>query len=379
MTYLDKEIEYALQIIHHRNELDDLEVCEWLKSSEHQLLLEDIALWGRVADDGNVGNVEEAKSLVDRKIRRRRQRIYLKLSVVAASVVVFFAVGVLFFTRNEPVMTIARTEKGDFISLTLANGEVINLDLQQGEVFRGNAGIIVNDSLRGLECDKIAGLHSDTVVAWNVLKVPVGQTYHISLADGTQVWLNAATELQFPTRFCKDLRHVKLRGEAYFEVSKNVGRPFIVELDSNTNIEVLGTSFNVKAYEDDDKVEALLEKGKILMVANGRSVGLTPGELGIYERGGEISLYRPDRLETHTAWRSGMFVFENASLSHVAKELARWYGLQVKYCGGKIPDFKISGNLRRSSELNTILKALEKTGKIQFKIDRMTLWVMPSN
>ena len=379
MTYQEKEIEYALQIIHHRNELDDLEVIEWLKSSEHKQLLEELALWGRACGDGIVGNVEEAKSVVAVKIKRRKLRLYVRLSVIAASVVVFFMVGILLLTRQETTITIAETEKGNYISLTLANGEVVNLDQQRGEVFRGNAGIIVNDSLKGLACGKIAELHRDSAIAWNVLKVPVGQTYHISLADGTQVWLNAATELQFPTRFCKEFRRVRLRGEAYFEVSKNVGRPFIVELDSNTNIEVLGTSFNIKAYEDDGKVEALLEKGKILMVANGRSVGLIPGELGIYERGGEISLYRPDRLEAYTAWRSGKFIFENASLYQVAKELARWYGLRVKYRGGKIADLKISGNLRRSSDLNTILKALEKTGKIQFEIDGQTLWILPGN
>lgn len=378
MTYQEKEIEYALQIIHHRNELDDLEVIEWLKSSEHKQLLEELALWGRACGDGIVGNVEEAKSVVAVKIKRRKLRLYVRLSVIAASVVVFFMVGILLLTRQETTITIAETEKGNYISLTLANGEVVNLAQQRGEVFRGNAGIIVNDSLKGLACGKIAELHRDSAIAWNVLKVPVGQTYHISLADGTQVWLNAATELQFPTRFYKEFRRVRLRGEAYFEVSKNVGRPFIVELDSNTNIEVLGTSFNIKAYEDDGKVEALLEKGKILMVANGRSVGLTPGELGIYERG-EISLYRPDRLEAYTAWRSGKFIFENASLYQVAKELARWYGLRVKYRGGKIADLKISGNLRRSSDLNTILKALEKTGKIQFEIDGQTLWILPGN
>ena len=89
MTYQEKEIEYALQIIHHRNELDDLEVIEWLKSSEHKQLLEELALWGRACGDGIVGNVEEAKSVVAVKIKRRKLRLYVRLSVIAASVVVF--------------------------------------------------------------------------------------------------------------------------------------------------------------------------------------------------------------------------------------------------------------------------------------------------
>ncbi len=376
MTYSDKEIEYALQIIHHRGELNDLMVNEWLKSSEHRQLLEEVALWGRVVDAGIVCDVEEAKFAVAKKIKQRRRKIYLQLSAVAASVVLFFVIGVSLLSKQETSIIIATTEKGDYTSLILANGEVVNLELQCGEVFRGNAGIIINDSLKGLECGKMAELQSDSSVAWNILRVPVGQTYHILLADGTQVWLNAETELQFPTHFSKDLRHVRLKGEAYFEVSKNIGRPFRVELESNMNIEVLGTSFNVKAYEDDDKVETLLEKGKILMVANGRSVELAPGDLGVYGRGNQsMDLLRPGRLENYTAWRFGKFIFENASLIQVAKELARWYGLQVKYRGGKIPDIKISGNLRRSSELSTILKALEKTGKIQFEVQNQTLWI----
>ncbi|MFR3331576.1 MAG: FecR domain-containing protein [Odoribacter splanchnicus] len=376
MTYSEKDIEYALQIIHHREELDELMVIEWLDSLEHQQLLEEIALWGQIVDDRFIGDVEIAKRKVCAKLKQRRRRMILRFSVAAASIAIFLIVGILLFIKPEQTITIAEAEKGDYTTLILADGEVVNLEMQGGEIFRGSVETIINDTKRSLKCNRISAELSDTLIKWNVLKVPVGQTYHVLLADGTQVWLNAATELQFPTNFGGSFRNVKLKGEAYFEVTKNLELPFRVEIAPEISIEVLGTSFNVKAYGNEDKIEALLEKGKIRMEVNGDSVELFPGDLGSYDRlGRHIDLIRPENVDKYLAWRSGKFIFENASLSVVFKEIARWYGVQVKYCGDNIPDFKISGNLRRILDLEMILKALEKTGEIKFEIQDQTLLV----
>ncbi len=379
MIYSDEDIEYALQIIHHRKELDDLMVCKWLKDPQHQQLLEEVALWGRATDNEISGNVEKAKAIVTEKIKQRKQKVYLRFSTIAASIIMFLGISTLFFHQEDPNTIITQTGKDIHPTLTLANGTVVNLNLQLGEIFRDTANFIVNDSTKGLACNTMTEDPNDSLIEWNTLKVPIGQTYHILLADGTQVWLNTATELQFPTKFSNDFRHVKLKGEAYFEVNKNAGKPFRVEIAPEINIEVLGTSFNVRAYDDDNLIETVLEKGKILMVANGYSVELTPGDLGICERNGQsINLSRPERLENYTAWRSGKFIFENTPLIQVAKELARWYGLRVKYSEENISDIKISGQLHRSQELDTILKALEKTGKIKFEIQNQTLWIKPT-
>lgn len=374
MTYSEKEIEYALQIIHHRNELDDLEVSEWLKSSEHQQLLEELALWGRACGDGIVGNVEEAKSVVAVKIKRRRLQLYVRLFAIAASVVVFFMVGILLLTRQETTITIAEAEKGNYISLTLANGEVVNLEQQRGEVFRGNAGVIVNDSLKGLACGKIAELHRDTAIAWNVLKVPVGQTYHISLADGTQVWLNAATELQFPTRFCKNSRRVRLRGEAYFEVSKNVGRPFIVEA-TGVEVQVLGTEFDVRAYPDEDVISTTLVEGQVRIAVAETNVALSPMEQAVWIPAKEkLEVHQVD-VESLVGWKNGRWVFDKSPICIIMKELSRWYDLKVEYSNEKSKYENFSLNLEKYDDFKQILSFLEETGNVRFALSENTVIV----
>ncbi|HEX6169267.1 MAG TPA: FecR domain-containing protein, partial [Chitinophagaceae bacterium] len=187
-------------------------------------------------------------------------------------------------------------------------------------------------------------------------------------------WLNATSSIHFPTSFAGKERRVEITGEAYFEIAKNRDMPFIVTVN-NAEVQVLGTHFNVNAYNDEENVKTTLLEGSVKFVSRDNINMLKPGQQSQLTNNGLIKLVSNVDVEEVVAWKNGMFDFENAGIETVMRQLARWYDVEIEY-NGKTDDLFIA-EMRRNIKLSDALKALELTGKVKFDIQGKKIIVMP--
>jgi transmembrane sensor len=240
--------------------------------------------------------------------------------------------------------------------LTLANGQKLVLDsLNNGVIAVQNGASILlqNGQLR-------YGAGADSTIALNTITTPRGRKFDILLGDGTHIWLNAASSVTYPTAFTGKTRNIKITGEAYLEVAKDKQKPFIVDVDGRTTVEVLGTTFNIKAYEDEASVQTTLLEGSIKT----HDHILKPGQQAVLSTAFTIN----DNTDTDQviAWKNGIFHFKQADIRTVMRELARWYDIEVKY-SGPIPARKFEGEIGRDLTLSQLLKGLKEL-EIHFQI-----------
>src|SRR5690606_29357907 len=187
-------------------------------------------------------------------------------------------------------------------------------------------------------------------------------------SDGTKVWLNAASSLRFPIAFTGLERLVEVTGEAYFEVTKHESMPFKVRT-RNTEIEVMGTSFNINAYTDEDAIRTTLLEGavKVSSSESGQVKQLLPGQQSGINKDGKISLVKNADTEEAVAWIKGRFQFKSSGLRAILRQLSRWYDVDVEYRGDV--DLRFSGQLKRSEYVSAVLEKLKLTGEVNFTIE----------
>ncbi len=310
---------------------------------------------------------------------------YLK---IAAAAVVLIAISIGIFIRNQqqellPLYTEESRLKQDVdpgmnkAALTLSDGTVLHLDESQNGVLADQDGAQVQK----LEDGQIAytsaknqqnGSFDKNV--FNTITIPRGGQYQLLLPDGTKVWLNASSSLKFPVAFTGDSRVVELEGEAYFEVatiyrkSDSQRQPFIVKTSSQ-QIEVLGTHFNVNAYPNEDVARTTLVEGKVKVssVATGEAKTLNPGQQTQITKTGDIRVFDGIDAEEAMAWKNGMFYFNNTDLATIMNQLSRWYNVEVDI--NNMPKKKFNGALSRDVKLSQVLKMMETTSGLKFKID----------
>lgn len=255
--------------------------------------------------------------------------------------------------------------------LTLADGSSIVLDeAKNGELAsQGNTNITKKDdglaySLNGKE----------TKVEYNQVSTPVGGQYQVVLADGTKVWLNAASSIRFPTVFTGSDRTVEITGEVYFEVKKHPSLPFRVKM-GEAAVEVLGTSFNVMAYKEENTINTTLIEGAVRISHGGENKLLQPGEQARLDRTtGNIRVAEMD-VEEAIAWKNGFFLFNDASVGTIMRQISRWYGVEVSY-EGAMPSRQIRGKAPRTTNLPELLKVLELSG-VHVRLEGQKILVMP--
>jgi ferric-dicitrate binding protein FerR (iron transport regulator) len=206
-------------------------------------------------------------------------------------------------------------------------------------------------------------------ILYNTMSTPRGRQFEITLPDGTHVWLNAASSIRYPTVFAGNERKVELDGEAYFEVTKNAKQPFIVRARNKATIEVLGTSFNISAYENEKSLNTTLLDGSVKV--NGTI--LKPGQQARVTDAVRVTDHAD--IDKVMAWQRGFFNFEGATLEEVMQQLERWYDIDVEYEQG-IPDIEFGGEMSRNMSLNGVLVALEKSG-IHYRLEGRKLIVLP--
>ncbi|MDI3319844.1 FecR family protein [Pinibacter soli] len=252
---------------------------------------------------------------------------------------------------------------GDKAILTLADGSVINLDSAANGNLTSQGGVRVRKLASGQIAYEMSGRQSEEVM-WNKISTPKGGQYQLTLPDGTKAWLNAASSLRFPTAFTGTERRVELTGEGYFEVAQNAAKPFYVNTGT-TVVKVLGTAFNVMAYDDEDAKKITLLQGGVLVNEASNTAKLVPGQQATVEAG--ISVADNVDLEQVMAWKNGTFVFgESMSVEEAMRQIARWYDVDVVF-RHKI-NGHIGGSVSRNANISEVLKILELTGVVKVEV-----------
>ncbi len=302
--------------------------------------------------------------------------------MAAASVVL--VVGIFFIYRyagngstNNNNITVSDTTQlkpgGNRATLTLADGSVIDLTTANNGIIEIGKGSHVNKPADG-ELLYDAGVSPIETPSIHTLSTPVGGQYQLTLPDGTKVWLNAATKLKYPSRFASNERKVEIDGEAYFEVAKNDKQPFRVGLQDGSTVTVLGTHFNVMAYSNETEKEITLLEGKVAVEKNNSVENLEPGTQAIVKTDAITKRTGIDTDEI-TGWKNGLFVFHDAPIESIMKQVERWYDAKVVFQGTIKQQF--NATILRSEPLSKLLRLLELNGYVHFKIENKTIYVLP--
>ena len=369
-----------------REQLSDEEIAElslWLReSSQHELLFEElsndekwereIAKWQEIDSDATWNRIQErVESMSPGSVKEKRRIGWL--SYVSAAVCVAIFAGIFWWINSRRSVsheTISLSANHEILpasntaTLTLADGSVIDLNsIRSGKVaHQGNIDIIKTDSA----ALNYQGSGNNSVdIKYNTLSTPKGSQYSLMLPDSTKVWLNALSTLRFPASFSGPLRKVELNGEAYFEVTGNKNKPFIVQTSRLMSVRVLGTHFNVIAYLNEPVTKAELFEGSI-SASNGRdSTLIKPGQEVLLNQNGRFSVTAAN-LEQTTAWRNRIFWYKNAPFDEIMRQLSRWYDMEVIY--KEQVNQSYTGILPTNLPLSSVLKILEKSGNVHFTI-----------
>lgn len=302
----------------------------------------------------------------------------------AAAVIILLAAGaVLWFGNKDRIQPadkalvthdVAPGREGAV--LTLSNGAVLVLDSAANGTIASQANVNVSKQDGSLVYkNNDGGTAAETMM--NTLATPRGRQYQLVLPDGTKAWLNAASSIKYPAAFNNKERRVFITGEVYLEVAANAGAPFIVNTDKQ-ELTVLGTGFNINAYNNEHAVRTTLLQGSVRIRSlnpahNQSGLVLSPGQQAILNADG---LKKQDtEAEQAIAWTKGQFWFHHASVEEVMLQLERWYDIEVVYQSA-IPRHDFGGKLERGLPLSAILQFLEKSG-IKYKLEQRTLTIMP--
>lgn len=323
---------------------------------------------------------------VTRAINTRRRWYYLS---AAASVLFILGLAAYFYypqLHRPPQQTnIVQNLKeivpgGNKAILTLDNGDKVVLEDAQNGVITQQGNALVNKTDSGsLLYDNVTS-NTAATIAYNTLSTPYGGQYQMTLQDGTKVWLNAGSSLRFPASFPGNERKVTLTGEAYFEVAKDIARPFLVTVNTGSGtpmtVRVLGTHFNINAYPDEQHNVVTLLEGAVKVDCGPANALLVPGKEAILNKAaGKISIKNGD-TEAAVAWKNGYFLFDNEKVESIMRQISRWYDVEISY-QGDVSGKAIGGSLSRSKNVGEVLNMLELTGTVHFKINGRRITVMP--
>lgn len=316
------------------------------------------------------------------KVAMPQRRIWWRIPAAAA---VFLLIGsAIFFTINnkdkkqevakatptKPQLKNDIAPGGNKAVLTLTDGSTIILDSAANGTISQQGNIKVQKLDNGLLAYTVNGkqVTENDEAFYNTISTPRGGQYQVTLADGTKVWLNAASSIRFPVVFTGTERKVVITGEAYFEVAKNAGKPFRVKAASS-DIEVLGTHFNVNAYDDEAAIKTTLLEGlvKVSSSANQSPRFLKPGQQSGITKEGKINVANNADIEEVMAWKNGRFQFNSADLKSILRQISRWYDVDVVYKGNA--NLHFTGQLTRNDNVSKVFEELVLTGEVHFKIE----------
>jgi len=304
---------------------------------------------------------------------------FLRIAAVAA---VLLTIGGVWWSGRrgqQPAVTTTATYKNDILpggdkaTLTLSNGEVIDLDsAANGHLAVQGQSSVVKLSNGQLVYEQLGAKAAAPL--YNTLATPIGGQYRLTLPDGSKVWLNSESSIRYPAVFAGRQRSVEIAGQAYFEIKADPRAPFVVHAEGTT-VQVLGTHFDVMAYDDEASVNTTLVEGKVRVAAGRDGVVLKAGEQAVIEKGSAAIAVRAVDTDRETAWTTGFFEFDQTDLHTLMRQLRRWYGIEPVYQSeGSGRTF--GGRIKRDLKLSEVLSLLEGNG-IHFRLEGKKLIVLP--
>ena len=345
---------------------------QWLNfSSKHHAYFEQTEMFYKknIEDLDSVPNTtDEFLKKLDGKSKVIQFRKILSYAAVIA-LPIMLAVSVLFlgdYGLDDQVAQVNSSITKDVIqnqaSLITSTGKIYNLESGVEQAIDVEQGVKIRKYLKaGLKYDNKKAVKEKELV-YNTLKTAKGGEYQLELADGTTVYLNCDSELRYPVNFGGGERRVELKGEAFFEVTKN-GQPFIVDAN-DVLVEVLGTKFNIMAYANEESVQTTLVSGKVKVVVEGedktKSLFLKPGNQASWNKlSGDLEC-KDVQTELYTSWVDGYFRFENQRLEDLMRTISRWYDVKVFYQNPSLKDKRLTGKLYRFEDFSVLANMIEK-------------------
>ena len=344
----------------------------WLAQNEQNK-----ALFNKICSDNTIrekiynyknSDAEQAfNDFLKARKQRSNRRIYYRFLSGAAVIAICFGFWALIRIQEQETQNLQVTETEQQLSdmpankpvLTLGDGTRMNVwgdNLYFKETEKGQK-IMLGDSLLSQKEDSI------TADSYNTLEVPLRCDFNFTMSDGTRVWINAASTLKYPAKFAADSRTVYASGEIYLEVAKDAGRPFYVVVDGIT-VKVLGTSFNIRAYADENDTKVTLLEGKIAAQINDKEYTLTPGkQLKRDKTFGETSVRTVDPAEI-VSWTRGYYIFKKARLQEVVNTLKNWYGVNIMLSSGA-SDIIYTGVVNKEEKLEVFLRRLGEVSNVK--------------
>lgn len=312
-------------------------------------------------------------------VRRAARRLFMRraLGVLSTAALVVLIVALWWWIHPQEIDLNLQPqqshnevpERTDKALLMLSDGRIVNLDTT-GALQLNDAGLATISSKMGnMLAYEAADNDGSAPLKTNRIMVPPGGRFQLMLSDGTKVWLNAASRLEYPVIFGKGERVVTLYGEAFFEVARDVSKPFVVKT-SASSVQVLGTSFNVSVYQDDDFMETTLVTGSLKIVSpNGQTSMLVPGQQHrLNQKTLEQNVSQVD-TKFYTSWREGVIYFNKVSLKDLATKLERWYDVQITFQNEKSGQLIFSGAVENSRRLDFLLRLIAEASGIEFSIN----------
>lgn len=356
---------------------DAVRLQQWLDVSEaHREAWKEIAmLWYC----GKIGSLKEAdktyalawQMVCEKHARSRKRRVLLRFASVAAVVLLTVGNLLLFFpssVKRSQVNNLADLVAGQVqsgVTLILSNGKQVELGKgikyeEQGvNIYSDSSGIIYQEEGQRVQQDSIG---------YNELIVPVGGEYQLLLSDSSRIVLNADSRLRYPVRFTSACREVWISGEAFLQVAPNPGQPFVVHTGM-TDIQVLGTEFNVAAYENESVTEITLVRGKVRVKVDGKQEDLNPGyQVKVDRVTMQVENKKVD-VYPYVAWKDGLLLFDDISLEQLMLRLSRWYNIHFEFRQEELKWKKFTGGFKRYEGIEKILEMIGNVNDVDFCVE----------
>lgn len=384
-----------------KHTLTELERVELLQYLEDPLLSEHVnavmeALWQEQEPLLQQFNLSERDAMIasllatiQTKEGAKRKVLYMKMLRYAAMVAIIAGIGAFAFqklqsNKQKAVDYTLRVKMEDQAGemektvLTLSDGSKIVLDDSVKEMAISskaqNNVLILKDGFLSYKTTPEAKDDPAYTKVLNTISTPKGKQYQIVLPDGTKAWLNAASSLTFPVVFSKESREVTVAGEVYFEVAPNKNAPFLVKTNNNLLIHVIGTNFNINAYDDESFVETTLIEGAVKVSCENQEILLQPRQQAKLNRDTKKMDVLAVDTETTLAWKNGYFYSKNSNLKEIMRQIERWFDVEVRYDGNAKPG-TFSGSISKYLTLEQVLKIFELSD-VKTKVDGRVITIV---
>lgn len=382
MNKSNTRLGYLLQRFHaHTASQEELtELMQLLNSKDVESELHE--LWQQVPEQDRFFTEETSEQILASLLQQQapvpnisRRPFIKRWMAVAAALVVLLSAGWIFFnltssskdsrekTAAAPVVIMPGSNKA---ILTLSNGSTILLDSAQNGQLAQQGSIDVRKVDGQVIYKNGEEKEAGSLPAYNILTTPRGGQYQLTLSDGTKIWMNAASSLRYPAAFTGADRTVELNGEAYFEVARDPSKPFRVKLNG-MDVQVLGTHFNVMAYDNESAIKTTLLEGSVSVSSGAQHAQLSPGQQAQHRPNADFKVVNDVDVEEVVAWKNGYFQFNRDGLDVVMRQIERWYDVEVAYAG-KISERQFGGKISRSSNIEDVLKILQLSN-VSFRIE----------